>query len=63
MRAYVITTGMGFGLLTAAHVWRVFEEGTGLLRNPLWMLITLVSTALCIWACWLAWPGRRGRST
>ena len=30
MRAYVMTTGVLFGLITLAHVWRVIEEGRGL---------------------------------
>ena len=27
MRAYVATTGVMFGLVTLAHVWRAIEEG------------------------------------
>ena len=30
MRAYVMTTGVLFGPITLAHVWRVLEEGPGL---------------------------------
>jgi len=50
MRAYVMTTGVLFGLITMAHVWRVFEEGPGLATNPWYVLITLATAALCLWA-------------
>jgi hypothetical protein len=30
VKAYVMTSGAIFGLITLAHVWRVFEEGTRL---------------------------------
>ena len=32
MKTYVATTGVVFGLLTAAHVWRVAEEGRHLAK-------------------------------
>ena len=59
MRAYLIATGLLFGGLTIAHVWRVIEEGTGLLRNPWWILISAAAAILCIWACRLLWVLRR----
>jgi hypothetical protein len=33
MKAYVITTGVLFGLLVVAHVMRAFEEGAHVLTN------------------------------
>jgi hypothetical protein len=48
MRTYVLTTGILFGLLTLAHVWRVAEEGSHLARDPWYILITLVAGALCL---------------
>ena len=27
VKSYVMTTGVVFGLLTLAHIWRVIEEG------------------------------------
>ena len=60
MRAYVITTGVIFGLLVVAHVWRIIAEGTQLLRDPWWFLITGLAAALCVWAVVLA---RRQRSS
>ena len=51
MRAYVITTGAVFGLLTVAHLLRIVTE-RHLATDPVYILITAVSAALCIWA-WL----------
>jgi uncharacterized membrane protein len=51
MKAYVMTTGVLFGLLTVAHLWRVLEEGPHLATDPWYVLITLVTAALCLWAC------------
>ena len=50
MKLYVLTSGALFGLITLAHVWRVFEEGPELARNPWFVLVTLLSTGLCLWA-------------
>ena len=50
VRAYVIATGAIFGLITLAHVWRVYEEGTRLLTQPGFILTTLLSAGLCLWA-------------
>jgi hypothetical protein len=50
MRAYVMTTGVLFGLIAVAHVWRVFEEGTGLSGDPFFILLTVAAAALSLWA-------------
>jgi len=50
MKAYVITTGTVFGLLTLAHLLRMFVEGRHLATDPFYVLITLATAALCIWA-------------
>lgn len=50
MKAYLMTTGSLFGLLTVAHVWRVIEEGPHLATDPWYILITLAAAALCLWA-------------
>jgi hypothetical protein len=52
MKAYVTTTGVVFGLLTAAHIWRVIEEGTHLATDPWFVLMTVAAAALSLWA-WL----------
>ncbi len=59
MKAYVMTTGAVFGLLTLAHVWRIVEEGWQLAAQPWWVLVTLLAAALCVWACRLLWLARR----
>jgi hypothetical protein len=50
MRIYVITTGLIFALLTVLHVWRMFVESGLLTREPWYVLITLASALLSIWA-------------
>ena len=52
MKAYVMTTGALFGLLTVAHIWRVIEEGPHLATDPWYILITISGAALGVWA-WL----------
>ena len=58
MRAYVMTTGTVFGLITVAHVWRVVEEGSQLARDPFFVLLTVATMALCLWA-WRLLRARR----
>ena len=50
MRTYVMTTGILFGLVTMAHIWRVFVEGPGLATDPWYILLTVVAAGLCLWA-------------
>jgi hypothetical protein len=50
MKAYVMTTGAVFGLITIAHVVRVVAEGPRLLTDPLYVLLTIAAAALGIWA-------------
>ncbi len=50
MRAYVITTGSMFALLTVLHIWRLIEEGPQLATSPWWIFITLAGAALAVWA-------------
>ncbi len=49
MRAYLITTGSLFALLTILHVWRVIAEGPQV-ANPWWVLITVAAAGLSVWA-------------
>ncbi len=53
MKAYLITTGTVFGLITVAHGLRVYAEGPHLARNPIFLLLTLVALGLCCWAWYL----------
>jgi hypothetical protein len=50
MKAYVMTTGAVFGLITLAHILRVVAEGPRLVSEPFFVLMTVLSTALCLWA-------------
>ena len=50
IRAYLLTTGSVFGLITVAHIWRVIAESTALGRNPWFILITVLAGGLCVWA-------------
>lgn len=50
MRAYVGITGLIFALMFAAHLARVWAEGTGLLRDPFFILITGAALGLSVWA-------------
>ena len=49
MRAYVITTGALFGLLTIAHVVKIILERR-LIPDPVFIIFTLISAVLTIWA-------------
>ena len=59
MKAYIATTGVVFGLITAAHIWRVAEEGRHLATEPSFVLITVAAVSLCLWAGRLLWPASR----
>lgn len=59
MRAYVMTTGAVFGLLTLAHMWRMIAENPHLATEPWYVLITVATAALCVWALSLVWRSRR----
>lgn len=58
MKAYVIATGVLFGLLTLAHVWRMFEE-PHVASDPWFLLVTIAIAALGV----VAWRvARRART-
>ena len=50
MRAYLITTGIIFALITLAHILRVFAEGPRLAKDPFFILLTLLAAGLSVWA-------------
>lgn len=54
MKAYLIITGVIFGLITVAHIWRAFAEGSELAKSPVFLLVFILLTALAaglsIWA-------------
>jgi len=49
MRAYIITTGAIFALITIAHVARLATE-SHVLREPIFLLLTILAAALSVWA-------------
>ena len=49
MKAYVMTTGAVFGLLSLAHLWRIVEE-RHLATDPWFVLITVAAGGLSLWA-------------
>ena len=59
MRAYILITGVLFGLLTAVHLWRVFAEGSQVMRDPFFSISTVIAAGLCLWAWWLTRPSSR----
>jgi len=50
MKAYLLTTGIVFLLIFAAHVARLVAEGAGLLRDPWFDGTSVLSVALAAWA-------------
>ena len=50
MKAYVMTTGVVFALLTLAHLLRIFMEWPHVVREPFFLLITIAAGGLCLWA-------------
>jgi hypothetical protein len=59
MKAYVMTTGAVFGVLTLVHLLRIIVEGRQLATNPLYVLITVAAASLCLWAWRLLWLSKR----
>ena len=53
MRAYVIATGVIFGLVTVAHIWRIVDE-PNLAREPWFVLLTIATAVLTVGAWRLA---------
>ena len=47
MRAYVLVTGIIFGLIVVAHAWRLAAEGH---VHTEVVVLTLLAAALCGWA-------------
>lgn len=59
VKAYLVTTGVIFGLITAGHVWKAIAEGPQTARNPLFLVLTALAAGMCVWAFWLV--SRRSR--
>ena len=59
MKPYLVLTAIVFGLLTVMHIWRMIAESTNLAKDPWFLLITLISFGLCLWAVRLLVVSRR----
>jgi len=59
MKIYLALTAVVFGLLTVMHLWRMMAESASLARDPWFLLLTVLSAALCIWAVRLLVVHRR----
>jgi hypothetical protein len=63
VKAYLITTGILFALLTLAHLLRTIVEWPRLAADPWFVLqgpgIGLVAAGLCFWAWRLLWRSAR----
>jgi len=60
MKAYTITTGALFALLTVLHIMRMFAEGRHVAADPFYLAITAAAAAFCIWAFYLVSRSRKG---
>jgi hypothetical protein len=50
MKAFLWATGIVFGLITVAHVWRVVAESRALAKDPWFLLTSVVAAGLSLWA-------------
>lgn len=53
MRAYLVTTGLIFLAVVAAHIARMLVESPALARDPGYLGLTVLSAALAGWAGYL----------
>ena len=61
MKAYLLTTGIAFGLIVIAHVWRVIAESASLASDPGFIVLTLVAAGMCGWAFYLVRSSTRAK--
>ncbi len=50
MKAYLMTTGALFALLTLAHLVRIVVEGRHVATDPVFAIFTIIAAGLCVWA-------------
>ena len=62
MKAYLITTGIIFALITGLHIWRAIEEGARMAKDPFFILLTVLAASLCVWAFKLLKGLSRGKA-
>ena len=49
MKLYIITSGLIFALIAVAHIARMATE-SNVIREPLFLVLTLIAAGLSIWA-------------
>jgi hypothetical protein len=59
LKAYLITTGTVFALITLAHIWRAIAEGPRVATDPFFIILTLLTAGLSFWAWRLLLRSRR----
>jgi hypothetical protein len=59
LKAYLITTGTVFALITLAHIWRAIAEGPRVATDPFFIVLTLFAAGLSFWAWRLLLRSRR----
>ena len=55
MKAYIITTGVIFSLITLAHSAHMAAEHQLLATDPVYLLLTAAAAGLAVWAWLLVW--------
>jgi hypothetical protein len=50
MKAYLITTGVIFALITLMHIARMVAEWPHLATEPVFILLTILAAGLSVWA-------------
>jgi hypothetical protein len=50
LKAYLAVTGFVFALVTVLHIWRMVAENRGLATDPVFLILTVLTTGLCVWA-------------
>jgi hypothetical protein len=53
MKLYILVTGSAFALMFSAHVARVAVEGWYVAASPVFIITTVGSLAVCVWAVYL----------
>lgn len=61
MKAYLLTTGIAFGLILIAHAWRVVFESHELARDPGFIVLSLVAAGMSAWAFYLVRANSRAK--
>ena len=50
MKCYIAVSGTIFALLVVMHIWRASVEGAGILKQPFFIIPTVLAAGMAIWA-------------